>query len=371
MAWESVHPSRLLFSRAQGGDDRPAELGEIGRRAGGDQVAVHHDGAVLPHEAGVHEVVLDGADAGPAPPPHDPRRDRDPARVADERHRLPRLEDLPSELEHPARAAQDVGRVPAGNHQAVEAWRLDVLHADVGRDRVAALPLVGPLAQARDDGADALLLQPDLGIPELEVLVERGREEEHRGPLQTGHGRSGGWCSHILPYFRSTASRRSTGSAYTRLPSAPVIVSAASRALRMASSVAPTVSSNSGLIRSLGSMVSRTVPVSADAPGFAVEKETKRSPEESSPSPPMRPTPRAARRASRSSWCGMSGASVAMTMMIDPLPLSSEAAPGAVAPDRAHGGRRSAPPARVLQGSRSAISRPTGAPRTLRRLRWP
>ena len=68
------------------------------------------------------------------------------------------------------------------------------------------------------------------------------------------------------------------------------------------------------------------------------------SPEVSSPRPPTMATPRPTRFASRLSWCGSSGASVATTPMIElvlPLP------PRARSPS---------------SGMRSAISRPTGTP---------
>src|SRR6185437_2261980 len=55
------------------------------------------------------------------------------------------------------------------------------------------------------------------------------------------------------------------------------------------------------------------------APGFAVEKETKISPEPSPDVPPTRPRPRVARLQSRSICVESSGAFVAMTMMIEPM----------------------------------------------------
>ena len=153
-------------------------MGQVGRRPAGDQVAVHHDRAVLPQHARVDQVVFDRADAGAAAALHDPRRDRHPPGVADEGDRLARVVDLPGDLEHPGRAAQDVRRVAARNDQGVEVRRLDLVHRGVGRDRIAAFSLVALLAQAGDDAGGALLLQADLGVPELEVFVERGGEDE-------------------------------------------------------------------------------------------------------------------------------------------------------------------------------------------------
>ena len=82
------------------------------------------------------------------------------------------LVDLAGELEQLLRAAHDVGRVAAGNHQAVELVGAEIVHAGVDGERIAALALVGLLAGAGHDGAGAFLLQADLGIPELEVFVE-------------------------------------------------------------------------------------------------------------------------------------------------------------------------------------------------------
>ena len=68
------------------------------------------------------------------------------------------------------------------------------------------------------------------------------------------------------------------------------MVSAASIAFRIASSVACTVAEKIGLIRSLGSISTRTTSALRAAFAFAVENATKMSPELFSPLPPMRPT---------------------------------------------------------------------------------
>ncbi len=62
------------------------------------------------------------------------------------------------------------------------------------------------------------------------------------------------------------------------------------------------------------------------APALAVEKAMKRSPEPLPAKLPMRPRPSAARRAMRFSWCGSSGASVATTMMIEPVSAAGDVA---------------------------------------------
>src|SRR3989454_12044636 len=100
-------------------------------------------------------------------------------------------------------------------------------------------------------------------------------------------------------YLRRISRNRSCGRAYTVTSSAPVIVWAASIALMIASSVAWTVASNRGVIWSLEIMATCASPESRDARWFAVENAMKMSPDELPASPPMRPTPRAARFATR------------------------------------------------------------------------
>ena len=107
----------------------------------------------------------------------------------------------------------------------------------------------------------------------------------------------------------------------------------------MASSVACTVAAKSGFMASFGSTRAGTADFARASPAFAVEKATNRSPEPFMATLPVRARPIAARRARRSSWCGRSGASVAITMMIDPASSS-----------------RNVP---------SVISRPTGTPATV------
>ena len=141
-------------------------------------------------------------------------------------------------------------------------------------------------------------------------------------------------------------------------PFAPVIVSAATSALTIASSVASTVAAKSGSRRPLASTrASVASPGSEAALRLAVEKATKMSPELFVAMLPMRASPSETRRAIRSSWCGITGASVATTTMIEP----SRPAPPAP----------SAPPPPGRDGMRSAISRPTGTPATRSKWRLP
>jgi hypothetical protein len=79
-----------------------------------------------------------------------------------------------------------------------------------------------------------------------------------------------------------------------------------------------------GLIRSFETVSTELGPGSLPAPRLAVEKAMKISPEEFPELEPVRARPIVARRASRFSCPGKSGASVATTIMMDPTsPLTS------------------------------------------------
>ena len=78
-------------------------------------------------------------------------------------------------------------------------------------------------------------------------------------------------------------------------------------ALMIASSVASTVAPNSVLIWELLSTVTSVVGRAAAAPAFAVENATKMSPEPFPEMPPVRATPKDARRAILLSWWGRRG----------------------------------------------------------------
>src|SRR4029077_18278674 len=82
-------------------------------------------------------------------------------------------------------------------------------------------------------------------------------------------------------YALRASRRRSWGRAMTVWLLMPVMVSAATMALTTASSVAWTVARKIGSSESLGSMVSWWSPLVPTAPGLAVEKAMKMSPEPS------------------------------------------------------------------------------------------
>src|SRR5881394_2241943 len=102
-----------------------------------------------------------------------------PPRMADERDRLPGLIDLARQPEHLVGAPELIRRKAAGDDQRVEVRGLDLIDVRVDRDRVAALPGVGFLAHSCNGRTGPLLLEADLRVPELEVLVQRSRENEN------------------------------------------------------------------------------------------------------------------------------------------------------------------------------------------------
>ena len=148
------------------------------------------------------------------------------------------------------------------------------------------------------------------------------------------------------PWRAMISTTRSPSRPCAVIPSAPVIDPATSMALTIASSTASTAPWKSGVIRESSSI--RTSWTAAGAgtvagpgsPRLPVANAMKMSPEPVDPIPPIRAIPRPARWASRSHWCGRSGASVARTTMIEPEP----------------GARAGADPAGIPSGRRAAGS---------------
>src|SRR4051812_13488676 len=88
------------------------------------------------------------------------------------------LVDLASQLEAFLGAAQLIGGEAAGNDEAVEIGRRDAVDVGVHGNGITALTGIGLLPHSRDRRARALFLEPNLGIPQLEVFVERRREKQ-------------------------------------------------------------------------------------------------------------------------------------------------------------------------------------------------
>src|SRR5207237_2445221 len=101
-----------------------------------------------------------------------------------------------------------------------------------------------------------------------------------------------------LLYFLNSARRRSCGSAITVRSSTPVIVSAPTSALMMASSLASMAALKSGVICALANICTGAIPSGgAAAFAFAVEKAIMMSPERFPPATAARRRPPHARRA--------------------------------------------------------------------------
>src|SRR5262249_24938400 len=122
-------------------------------------------------------------------------------------------------------------------------------------------------------------LTPIVGVREVDLTQHAGTlPGEGRGDQDERRERARVQCGSRL-YCCNVRRRRSCGSAYTRTSLIPVMVSAATRALTIDSSVACTVASKTALISSLGMKVTLGCPDAAAALEFAVENATKMSPE--------------------------------------------------------------------------------------------
>src|SRR5213596_3407424 len=71
-----------------------------------------------------------------------------------------------------------VGREAARDHQSVEDCGVHLVHVGIDDDGIPPLPLVRLLAQSGHGRGGSFFLEPDLRIPELEVLVQRAGEEQ-------------------------------------------------------------------------------------------------------------------------------------------------------------------------------------------------
>ena len=168
------------------------------------------------------------------------RLDRDPALALE----LHGVEDLVAEV--------PLGHRPAALDEAVGEGRLAVI--DVGDDAEVPDVVHGPPGGSF--------------VSAWRRQFTRSRPDRRWRPLSPPKGPGG--CTSA----GSRAAGRGAGRS-PRWPSTPVMVRAATRALTIASSVAWTVASKSGSIRSLGSAVMATGPRGAPAPGLAVEKAMK------------------------------------------------------------------------------------------------
>src|SRR3954469_23146819 len=204
----------VLRSTFERPDERARELRKVRRSARGDQIPVHDHGAVLPQDARVLHVILDRADAGCPFSFENARRDRYPACMTDERYGLSGLVDLARQRQHFLETPQLVRREAPGNHQSVEISCLHLIDLRVDRDGVPAFAGIGFVPDSRDHGRHALLLEANLGIPQLEVFIQWTSEEQHLLSIQrhTASARPIAGPSRSAPWGQSTwisaASRR-------------------------------------------------------------------------------------------------------------------------------------------------------------------
>src|SRR5215204_2960218 len=123
----------------------------------------------------------------------------------------------------------------------------------------------------------------------------------------------------------SAPSRRSGVRPRAVISSRPLMSPAARSAFRMASSVASAAAWKSGVMYLLVTICRDTLAGGAESPArgmprLPVAKAKKISPLPLLRPPPIRPRPMPARTASRSHWEGRSGASVARTTIMEPVP---------------------------------------------------
>src|SRR5581483_3620704 len=121
------------------------------------------------------------------------------------------------------------------------------------------------------------------------------------------------------PYFAAAALSRSCGIACAVWPLYPVMVSAATSAFQIASSVASAAAWKSGVHSSRPSIFTSAI-LAFIGTLLPVEKARKISPLLLEPKPPTHARPVVARRARRWHWIGSKGASVARITMIEPWP---------------------------------------------------
>src|SRR5438067_4424795 len=145
----------LEAGRRSGGhaDERTHEGREVVGLAGAHEVAVDDDLGVLPHRAGIDEIIGDRRPGGRPPPGQDAGRRRDPPCVADERDRLAPAVHLLHEAFDCGVRAELVGPVASRKDQDVERVGRRVGNGHVGAEALALLAddlLVGVQPENRD-----------------------------------------------------------------------------------------------------------------------------------------------------------------------------------------------------------------------------
>src|SRR5262245_24736840 len=135
-------------------------------------MAIDHDRRVLPHRAGIYQIVLDPERTRHAHAAIHSRRNRYPAAVADRGDQLAGLVKVANELQHIAVAAELVGHEAAWNDEPLEVAGPHPGDRRIGHAGIAILAGVATFGLLAGDGdRRAGLDQPQLWIPQLQVLV--------------------------------------------------------------------------------------------------------------------------------------------------------------------------------------------------------
>src|SRR3989338_4541771 len=115
---------------------------QIGRRPGGDEIAIAHHLAIHVGRPGIDHVILDREETGAPLALEHPRRGQDPWAVADGPHRMLVLEDLADKLDYRRRPSHVVRGIPARYNHAVELVGLDLRNGQIFGDFIAMFALV-------------------------------------------------------------------------------------------------------------------------------------------------------------------------------------------------------------------------------------
>ena len=156
-------------------------------------MAIDDHRRVLPDRTGIHQVVLDAGAAGHPHAAIDPRRNGNPAAVADRRHELAVGGTLPHEVEHLLIATELVGHPAAGEHDALKVARFHVTDRRVARARIAVFSSIRAALQRTGHGdVGPCLLQAEFWIPEFQILIVVADEHENADAIERSRGNAAG-----------------------------------------------------------------------------------------------------------------------------------------------------------------------------------
>ena len=172
-------------------------------------MAIDDHRRVFPDRTGIDQVVLDAGAAGHPHAAIDPRRNGNPAAVADRRHELAAGGTLPHEFEHLLVATEFVGHPAAGEYDALKVARLHVADRRVARARIAVFSDIRAALQRAGHGdVGPCLLQAKFGIPEFQVLVVVTDEHENAAAIEQSRGNAVGMHDGISSIKRRAVEAR-------------------------------------------------------------------------------------------------------------------------------------------------------------------